>query len=100
MRSAGRPATPTAKSVSSAATRSVPEWIASEIRPRLPDARPAPSLSAINRQAAATETRAVRRCGLIPRRLRATKCSVPAAPPETAEKQAEDDQDHPEPEAV
>ena len=35
-RSAGRPATPTANRVSSAATRSVPECTASEISPRLP----------------------------------------------------------------
>ena len=44
--SAGRPATPTAKNVSSAATRSVPEWIASETRPRLCVASPTVSFSA------------------------------------------------------
>src|ERR671910_471270 len=62
--SAGRPATPTAKNVRSAATRSVPEWIASETSPRLPLASPAPSLSAIRTRAAPIETSAVRRCGL------------------------------------
>ena len=41
--SAGRPATPTAKNVSSAATKSVPECRASEIRPRLP-VEPRPEL--------------------------------------------------------
>src|ERR671937_779297 len=62
--SAGRTATPTAKNVSSAATRSVPECAASETRPRLCDARPAPSFTATSAAAASTETRAVRRCGL------------------------------------
>src|SRR5919197_1686336 len=62
--SAGRPATPTAKKVSSAATRSVPECTASETRPRLCEARPAPSLTPIRAVAASTETSAVRRCGL------------------------------------
>src|SRR3954454_9506084 len=61
--SAGRTATPTVKNVSSAAIKSVPEWAASETRPRLCDARPAPSLSTINAIAATTETSAVRRCG-------------------------------------
>ena len=62
--SAGRPATPTAKNVRSAATRSVPECSASETRPSEPLATPAPSLRASSAQAAATETSAVRRCGL------------------------------------
>ena len=44
--------------------RSVPEWTASETRPRLPLARPVVSLSAISAQAAPTETSAVRRCGV------------------------------------
>src|SRR5215468_8467013 len=61
--SAGRTATPTAKNVSSAAIRSVPECAASETRPRLCEARPAPSFSAISATAAAIEIRAVRRCG-------------------------------------
>src|SRR4029450_10019585 len=41
------------------------EWMASEMRPRLPLARPAPSLSAISASAATTETRGVRPCGVI-----------------------------------
>ena len=45
--SAGRAATPTAKNVSSAAIRSVPECAASESRPRLCVARPVPSFSPI-----------------------------------------------------
>ena len=62
VRDVGRPAaTPTAKNVSSAATRSVPECNASEMRPRLCEARPAPSLSAMSTMAATTETSAVRR---------------------------------------
>src|SRR5262249_37429323 len=61
--SAGRTATPTAKNVSSAAIRSVPECAASETRPRLCEARPAPSFSAISATAAPIEIRAVRRCG-------------------------------------
>src|SRR5579885_3146054 len=64
--SAGRTATPTAKKVSSAATRSVPEWMASETRPRLCVARPVASLSAISAAAASTDQRAVLRCGSIP----------------------------------
>ena len=67
--SAGRPATPTAKNVSSAATRSVPECTASEISPRLCVARPVASLSAISATAAATEMSAVRRCGLMGGRI-------------------------------
>src|SRR5579862_1074876 len=63
--SAGRTATPTAKKVSIAATRSVPEWIASETSPRLCVTRPVTSLSAMSAQAATTEPSAVRRCGLI-----------------------------------
>ncbi len=64
LRSAGLTATPTAKNVSNAATRSVPECTASETRPRLPLARPVVSLSPMSAQAAATETSAVRRCGV------------------------------------
>ena len=67
--SAGRTATPTAKNVRSAATRSVPEWIASETSPRLCVASPVPSLSAMSAHAAKTETSAVRRCGLMRRSL-------------------------------
>ena len=83
-RSAGRTATETAKNVSSAAARSVPECAASARRPRLELASPAASLIAMRRQAAPTETRAVRRCGdmrrsvwpaLVSRRLRrAPRC--------------------------
>ncbi len=62
-RSAGRTATPTARKVSSAATRSVPECTASATRPRLLDSSPAASLMTISRHAAPTETSAVRRCG-------------------------------------
>src|SRR5207247_3962650 len=62
--SAGRPATPTAKKVRSAATRSVPECAASESRPRLWEGIPAASLIAISAQAASTETSAVRRWGV------------------------------------
>src|SRR5262245_39603555 len=64
-RSAGRTATETAKRVRSAAARSVPECAASAKRPRLELPRPAASLIATRRQAAPTETSAVRRCGLI-----------------------------------
>src|ERR1044072_3385304 len=56
---------PTAKNVSSAAIRSVPECAASESRPRLSVAIPEISLIAIRTQAATMETSAVRRCGLI-----------------------------------
>src|SRR3954447_14268805 len=62
--SAGRAATPTAKSVSRAATRSVPECAASDRRPRLCVASPVTSFSAISVAAAKTERSAVRRCGL------------------------------------
>src|SRR6185312_7922357 len=62
--SAGRAATPTAKNVSSAAMRSVPECAASERRPRLWVARPVPSFSPISATAATTETSAVRLCGV------------------------------------
>src|SRR5436189_2861130 len=62
--SAGRAATPTAKNVSSAAIRSVPECAASESRPRLCVARPVPSFSPIRAVAASTERSAVRRCGV------------------------------------
>ena len=67
--SAGRPETPIAKNVSSAATRSVPECSASEMSPRLPLTRPAPSLSAASTAAAPIETSAVRRWGLMRVRL-------------------------------
>src|SRR3972149_5296472 len=60
---AGRPATPTAKNVRSAATKSGPDCPASETRPRLPVASPVASLTTISTQAARTETRAVRRWG-------------------------------------
>src|SRR5579862_4158258 len=72
-RSAGRPETPTAKNVSSAATRSVPEWIASETRPRLCVASPTDSLSAISVAAATTDVRAARRCGLTLRLSQSTR---------------------------
>src|SRR5581483_3706900 len=62
--SAGRAATPTAKNVRSAATRSVPECAASESRARLWVAMPVPSFRAISATAATTETSAVLRCGL------------------------------------
>ncbi len=58
----GPRATPTANSVSSAATRSVPECSASATSPSEPLGIPAASLTAISRQAATTETSAVRRC--------------------------------------
>ena len=61
--SGGRPATPIAKKVRRAATRSVPEWAASESSPRLPEWIPATSLSAMRTSAANTETSAVRRWG-------------------------------------
>ena len=61
----GGAATPTAKSVSSAAIRSVPECAASESRPRLCVARPVPSFSPIRAIAASTEKSAVRRCGVM-----------------------------------
>ena len=63
--SAGRTATPTANSVSSAATRSVPEWSASESSPSEPLASPVTSFSSTSTAAAATDTSAVRRCGCI-----------------------------------
>src|SRR4051794_32829991 len=53
-----------AKNVSSAATRSVPEWIASDNSPRLFVAIPAASLTEIRTQAASTEASAVRGWGL------------------------------------
>ena len=62
-RSGGRPATPTAKNVRRAATRSVPECAASDRRPRLPAWIPAASLRPMRASAAKTETRAVRRWG-------------------------------------
>ena len=79
--SAGRAATPTAKKVSSAATRSVPECAASERRPRLCVARPTPSLSATSAAAATTETSAVFRCGDIGRSMAA---GYVEGPPERA----------------
>ena len=69
-RSAGRTATETAKNVSSAAARSVPECAASASSPRLPLAIPATSLIAMSTQAAPTETSAMRRCGDMWGRLR------------------------------
>src|SRR3954451_19832800 len=71
--SAGRIATPSATKVRIAATRSVPEWAASERRPRLPVAIPETSLTAISRHAARIETRAVRRCGLTTRKDHTTR---------------------------
>src|SRR4051812_12769542 len=65
-----------AKNVSSAATRSVPEWIASDSSPRLFVAIPAASLTEIRTQAASTEASAVRRCGLT--REESLKCGEPA----------------------
>ena len=69
-RSAGFTATETAKNVTSAAARSVPECAASARSPRLPLASPATSLIAISAQAAPTDTSAVRRCGDMAGRLR------------------------------
>ena len=63
--SAGRAETRTVKKVSDAATRSVPEWTASEIIPRLCVARPAASFSTTRPAAATTDTSAARRCGVI-----------------------------------
>src|SRR5581483_3323600 len=68
--SAGRAATRTAKYVSSAATKSVAEWIASDTRPRLCVARPTLSLRRTSVAAAATDRSAERRCGVTRRRLR------------------------------
>src|SRR3954453_7414103 len=62
--SAAPPAPPAGKSVSRAATGSVPECAASERRPRLCVASPVTSLSAISVAAAKTEMSAVRRCGV------------------------------------
>ena len=58
--SAGRTATRTANSVSSAATRSVAEWAASARKASEPVARPVPSLTAIRTIAAPTLISAVR----------------------------------------
>ena len=69
-RSAGRTATDTAKNVSRAAARSVPECAASASSPRLELASPTTSLTTTRRHAAPTETSAVRRCGSIAGRLR------------------------------
>src|SRR3954471_17259058 len=74
-RSAGRTATRNAKSVSSAATRSVPEWAASASRPSDPVSRPAASLIATRKPAAPTEIIAVRT------RARAATASGPAGRP-------------------
>jgi hypothetical protein len=60
-RSAGRLATPSARKVRSAATRSMPECAASEMRPRLCADRPTTSLRTTSAVAAATDHRAVRR---------------------------------------
>ena len=60
-RSAGLTAMPTAKNVSRAATRSVPEWSDSATSPSDPLARPVTSLTAISAAAATTETSAARR---------------------------------------
>src|SRR6266576_3002336 len=68
--SAGRTATPPAKKVSSAAMRSVPEWAASEMRPRLCVARPVPSLSAISASAANTDQSAAFRWASTPGSVR------------------------------
>ena len=59
----GPPRTPMASSVRRAATRSVPEWSASETSPRLPVASPVTSFSATRIAAARTETSAMRRGG-------------------------------------
>src|SRR5947208_6646166 len=69
--SAGRTATPRAKNVRSAAMRSVPEWAASEMRPRLWVARPVPSLSAMSTSAASTDQRAPFRWASTPESVRA-----------------------------
>src|SRR5207245_8597791 len=79
--SAGRTATPSATKVSTAATRSVPEWAASENRPRLCVAMPVTSLSAISTHAAITEPRAVRRWGLTPRRIACKEEGPPGGGP-------------------
>ena len=65
-RSGGRTATWTANSVSSAATRSVPEWTASATNASEPVTRPVTSFTATRKIAAATLTSAVRRraCGV------------------------------------
>jgi hypothetical protein len=68
--SAGRTETPTAKNVSSAAMRSVPECAASEMSPRLWVARPVPSLSAIRASAATTDQRAAFRWASTPGSVR------------------------------
>src|SRR3954447_13262716 len=68
--SAGRTATPRAKNVRSAAMRSVPEWAASEMRPRLWVARPVPSLSAMSASAASTDQRAAFRWASTPESVR------------------------------
>ena len=60
--SAGRTATPTAKNVRSAATRSVPEWIASETSPRLWRREPRPELERDERAARRRRRRA--RCAV------------------------------------
>ena len=68
--SAGRPATPSARNVSSAATRSVPEWTASETSPRLWAASPTVSLSTTSAAAAPTDDErraALRRSQLLER---------------------------------
>src|SRR5262245_21827616 len=83
--SAGRTPTPTGKNVRSAATRSVPEWSASETRPSEPLAMPATSFRASSAQAATTETSAVRRCGLTSGRLELPAVEVLHAAPRRRE---------------
>src|SRR3954452_10007177 len=71
--SGSRLATPSAKNVSSAATRSVPECIASATRPRLPVSRPVTSLRTTRTAAAKTDSSAVRCCGdILEDRIRET----------------------------
>src|SRR3954464_8573174 len=71
--SGSRLATPSAKNVSSAATRSVPECIASATRPRLPVSRPVTSLRTTRTPAAKTDSSAVRCCGdILEDRIRGT----------------------------
>ena len=90
-RSAGRPATPIAKNVSSAATRSVPEWSASEIE-----------AEAAAGEAGAQLERHESRCradrderGAALRRHAAKARSVPAAAPEATEREPENREHEP-----
>jgi hypothetical protein len=75
--SAGRPATRSAKKVSSAATRSVPECSASATSPSEPEARPVASLRATSAPAATTEKSALRCCGVMAKGSEATPMSRP-----------------------